>query len=144
MIARSQLRAGVGSLVFCASALIAHVGIAQDQSAAPSDAAAPAAEDAAPADPELAAMIETGHTEYLKNCRPCHGSKGTAGVPLAGNEKVSGGPDLIWAILTGPGYMPEFAPALSNEQIAAIATYIENSWGNSNGLVTPDDVQSAR
>lgn len=40
--------------------------------------------------------------------------------------------------------MPEFAAALSNEQIAAIATYVENSWGNAYGIVTPDDVQVSR
>ena len=90
-------------------------------------------------------MIEEGHKQYMNNCRPCHGSKGTAGVPLAGNPKVADNPGyLIWAILTGPGYMPEFAPALSNEQIAAIATFVENSWGNSSGMVSPDDVQMSR
>ena len=57
-----------------------------------------------------------GPKEYMNNCRTCHGSKGTAGVPLAKNPKVSGNPGyLIWAILTGPGYMPEFAPVLSDE-----------------------------
>lgn len=66
-------------------------------------------------------------------------------MPLAGNEKVSGGPDyLVWAIITGPGYMPEFGPVLSDEQIAAIATFIENSWGNANGIVLPEDVKAVR
>lgn len=103
--------------------------------------AAPAAQASA----DLAAVIEEGHQQYLKNCRTCHGSKGTAGVPLASNQKVSGGPDyLVWAIITGPGYMPEFGPALSNDQIAQIATYVLNSWGNSYGIVNPDDVQAIR
>lgn len=144
MTAASRLRASARFLVF--SALIAApAAFAEDAAAPAADPAADPAAEAIAADPALAAAMETGHTEYLKNCRACHGSKGTAGVPLAGNEKVSAGPDyLIWAIITGPGYMPEFGPALSNEQIAVIATYIGNSWGNANGLVLPEDVQAVR
>jgi mono/diheme cytochrome c family protein len=142
MIALRQSRASVGRLIFVASLLSTSFSLAQDQAAEP---AAAAAGNAAAADPALAAAIEAGHTEYLKNCRTCHGSKGTAGVPLAGNEKVSAGPDyLIWAIITGPGYMPDFGTALSDQQIAAIATYIGNSWGNANGLVAPEDVAAVR
>lgn len=145
MISFCQPRASVGLSVFVASLLAAHAGLCQDSAAGQ---AVPAATDAAAgeaaADPALAAAIELGQSEYLKSCRPCHGSKGTAGVPLAGNEKVSAGPDyLIWAIITGPGYMPELG-VLSNEQIAAIATFIGNSWGNENGLVAPEDVQAVR
>ncbi len=154
MTATSRLRAC--PLYFCliACALVAQAAFAEDAPAAPAAAAtappAAAATDAAPADaaaadPDLAAAVALGQQEYLKQCRACHGTKGTAGVPLATNEKVAAGPDyLIWAILTGPGYMPEFGPVLSNEEIASIATFIENSWGNSYGIVTPDDVQAAR
>lgn len=123
---------------------------AEDAAPATNAPAAPAANAAAPsgdaaADPALVAAVAAGQAGYLKNCRACHGSKGTAGVPLATNPKVQAGPDyLVWAIITGPGYMPEFGPVLSNEEIASIATFIENSWGNSYGIVTPDDVQAAR
>ena len=153
MTAVRQPRASVGCLLV-ASLFAGTAAFAQAQSSAPAPAdpapaaavpAPAAAAPAAPVDPVIAAAVEAGHTEYLKNCRPCHGSKGTAGVPLAGNEKVSAGPDyLIWAIITGPGYMPEFGPVLSNEEIASIVNFIENSWGNANGLVTPDDIQAAR
>jgi len=137
MTAAIRLRASIGCLVLSAGLFAASAAFPQDQK---TDAAAGAA-----ADPQLAAAVEQGHTEYMKNCRTCHGSKGTAGVPLAGNEKVSGGFDyLVWAIITGPGYMPEFGPALSDKQIAEISTYILNSWGNSYGIVTPDDVKAVR
>lgn len=107
-------------------------------------ASAAMTQDAAAADPDLAAAVAQGENGYMKNCRTCHGSKGTAGVPLAGNQKA-GSPDyLIWAIITGPGYMPEFGPALSDQEIAEIATYIVNSWGNSYGVVTAEDVQAVR
>jgi mono/diheme cytochrome c family protein len=40
--------------------------------------------------------------------------------------------------------MPAFDEALSDEQIAKISTFILNSWGNSYGLVTPEDIQAVR
>ena len=40
--------------------------------------------------------------------------------------------------------MPEFGPSLSDEQIAQIATYVLNSWGNSYGMVKPDDIKALR
>ncbi len=102
-------------------------------------------ETAAATDPALSDAIAAGKTLYLKNCRTCHGSKGTAGVPLAGNAKVQGDYGyLVWAIITGPGYMPEFGPALSDDQIAGIATYILNSWGNDYGIVTAENVHDQR
>ena len=139
MAAARRLIAGVRAVALIATASVGLAALAQAQ-----NATAPTT-DAAAADPALAEAIAAGQKEYMKNCRTCHGSKGTAGVPLANNPKVVGNPGyLIWAVLTGPGYMPEFAPALSNEQIALIATYVGNSWGDSSGLVSPDDVQASR
>ena len=40
--------------------------------------------------------------------------------------------------------MPSFAHKLSNEQIAAVATYIRTSWGNKFGPVSAGDVAKAR
>ncbi len=141
MVAAKRLLVRLGSLALVGVVCTGQPAFSQDQT---KTEVAPVAQ-AAPMDAGLAAAIEAGQKEYMKNCRTCHGSKGTAGVPLAGNPKVSDNPGyLIWAILTGPGYMPEFAPALSNEQIAAIATFVENSWGNSSGIVSPDDVQASR
>ena len=139
MVAARRLIAGVRAVALIATASVGLAALAQAQNATATTA------DAAAADPALAEAIAAGQKEYMKNCRTCHGSKGTAGVPLANNPKVVGNPGyLIWAVLTGPGYMPEFAPALSNEQIALIATYVGNSWGDSSGLVSPDDVQASR
>lgn len=134
-----RLRASLGLVLLAASVAPA---LAQDQPPAAPAAGAPVA---AIADPDLAAAVEAGHALYLKNCRTCHGSKGAAGVPLAGNPKVSGDPGyLIWAILTGPGYMPEFGPVLPDADIAGISTFIMNSWGNDYGPVTADDVHGLR
>ena len=143
-------RPGVGFLcllgMLAASAALGAEAPAPAAGAAPpSPASAAQPESDPPSDPALAAVFEAGKKLYLKNCRTCHGSKGTAGVPLNGNPKIAAGPDyLVWAIVTGPGYMPEFGPALSDADIAAIATYIENTWGNTYGLVAPEDVAAAR
>jgi mono/diheme cytochrome c family protein len=134
-----RLRASLGFL--CLAAVVQSPALAQDQ-ATPPPSPAP---ETAPIDPALAAAVEAGRGLYLKNCRTCHGTKGSAGVPLAGNPKVSGDPGyLIWAILTGPGYMPEFGPVLSDADIAGISTFIMNSWGNDYGPVTAEDVNGLR
>jgi nitrite reductase (NO-forming) len=140
MRAAIRLRACQRIVILMAAACVAQPALSQDQAA--TDAAAPAGAEAVDAD--LAAVIEQGRTEYLKNCRACHGTNGTAGVPLAGNEKVEAGFDyLAWAIITGPGYMPELG-VLSDEQIAQVSTYILNSWGNSYGIVTAEDISALR
>ena len=49
----------------------------------------------------------------------------------------------------GPGNpnafsMPSFAWKLSDDQIAAVATYVRNAWGNKADPVTADDVKALR
>lgn len=139
MIVAKRLLAKAGVVALVTAAGAGWAALAQDQTTNAATA------DAAAADPVLAAAMEAGQKEYVKNCRTCHGSRGTAGVPLANNPKVVGNPGyVVWAILAGPGYMPEFAEALSDDQIAAIATFVGNSWGDASGIVTPEDVQAAR
>ncbi len=43
-----------------------------------------------------------------------------------------------------PLSMPAFDWKLSDEQIAALASYIRNSWGNSAAAVSSSDVKSLR
>jgi mono/diheme cytochrome c family protein len=56
--------------------------------------------------------------------------KGTEGPLTAGNPTAAG--------------MPRFDWKLADEDIAAVQTYIRNSWGNSASQVTPEQVQKAR
>jgi mono/diheme cytochrome c family protein len=44
---------------------------------------------------------------------------------------------------TGPA-MPAFGWQLTNEQIAAVTTYVRNSWGHAAPTVSADDVRKAR
>ena len=43
-----------------------------------------------------------------------------------------------------PFGMPPFANALSDEDIAAVATYVRNAWGNQAAAVRPQDVNRWR
>ncbi len=88
--------------------------------------------------------MKAGETLFLTNCRQCHGTKGTAGTPLKGNEKLENADFLITTILTGPGYMTDFADHLDDEQIALIATYVRNRWENAYGPVAPEAVTPLR
>lgn len=85
-----------------------------------------------------------GETLYLKNCRMCHGSKGTSGKRLAGNENLADAQYVAGTILVGPGYMTGFAEHLSDEEIALITTYVRNAWGHGYGLVQAAEVAPLR
>ncbi len=106
------------------------------------EAAAPAA--AGEVDP---ALMSEGEKIYLTSCASCHQPNG-AGVAtfpaLAGNEKLADKDLVIDRTLNGKVPMPGFGDQLSDEQVAAVATYIRNSWGNAFGPVSPADVAAKR
>lgn len=89
-----------------------------------------------------------GETVYEEQCARCHGSdgEGTSGVPaLAGNTTVTGEPaGVIQTVLQGPGTMPSFRGRLNDEEIAAVITYVRNTWGNDAPAISADDVAGAR
>jgi mono/diheme cytochrome c family protein len=43
-----------------------------------------------------------------------------------------------------PSSMPSFGWKLDDDEIAAVATYVRNSWGNAAAAVTADQVKSLR
>ena len=79
-------------------------------------------------------------------CFACHGEMGHGGAgPGFRNDKLLAADQyVIGQILIGRGIMPAFAHKLNDEQIAAVATYVRNSWGNDFGPVSPADVAKAR
>jgi mono/diheme cytochrome c family protein len=109
---------------------------------------------------EGGAMIAKGKTIYANNCQPCHqptgmGAPGVA-PPLAGSEWVTAGSERMIRIimhgLTGPIQvkgtewnlvMLPFGH-LSDEDIAAVSTFVRQEWGNKAPPVTPDQVQAVR
>ncbi len=120
-------------------------------SAAP---AAPAAEPPAPAgaaDPEalLAALVDEGDEIFHSvGCSGCHGANGQggAGPELAGNQALSSQAHVISMVLFGNEEhgMPAFADRLDDRQVAAVGTYIRNSWGNGFGVVREPAVATRR
>lgn len=106
------------------------------------------------------ALINQGAALYQDHCSGCHQAdgKGIPGYfpPLLNNAVVID-PDpkeqlgIILKGLSGrvidgvvyPTTMPAWAQ-LSDEQIAAIATWERNAWGHDAGMVTPAQVKAAR
>lgn len=118
----------------------------------PAAPAGPATGAATPATTEVVALPEgvtpevmaEGERLFFQNCRRCHGMRGTAGVPLSKNENIADPSSVAAMIIHGRGYMPPLGEHLSDEQIAAISTFARNSWGNTYGPVTPQDVEDMR
>lgn len=96
-------------------------------------------------------------------CADCHGAQGQGGgpggafPPLAGNRAVlrSDPGNMLRSILQGgyapttagnpaPHGMPPFMQTLGDAEIAALATYIRQSWGNQGATVATMEVFRAR
>ena len=108
------------------------------------------------------AVMELGEESYLY-CSTCHDPTGVGkpglAPPLAGSEWATGPVENLIRIqmrgLTGPikvagelfdtpTVMPAAAALYDDEKMAAVLTYIRNSWGNSASAVTPDQITPFR
>lgn len=91
----------------------------------------------------FAALVEGGARVFTNNCAVCHGTEGQGaiGPRLAGNSNLSSANFVVQRIIHGfPEHgMPPFGPQLSDREVAAVATYIRNSWTNDFGAV-PEEV----
>jgi mono/diheme cytochrome c family protein len=112
-----------------------------------------------PAEPRRAdaEVMVAGRKVHEQHCAACHGERGQ-GVPgmypaLAGNRAVTLAShiNLVQAIRKGgfmpttagnrqPFGMPPYGQVLNNDEIAAVATFIRQSWGNSAAPVSTLDV----
>ncbi|MCB1234864.1 MAG: cytochrome c [Verrucomicrobiae bacterium] len=121
-------------------------------------AAAPAA--SGPPKGVDAAFWQVGQATFA-TCAACHGPDGKglqAGPALMaptmhGSEILLGDPDgPILVVLKGiakenmnfMGVMAALGAGLNDEQIAAVLTYVRNSWGNQAAPVTVEQVAAAR
>jgi cytochrome c oxidase subunit II len=96
---------------------------------------------------ELQDLIVRGARVYQANCQPCHQANGQ-GVkgsfpPLAGSKVVANTPEQINVMLNGRNAMPAWR-TLSDVELAAVATYAKNAFGNKAGIVQPADFRAAR
>lgn len=107
--------------------------------------------------PGAAALMARGKGIYAERCEDCHGKDGAGapGVypPLDGNSAVldPSGINAIRAVLLGgfppttagnprPYSMPPFAQQLSDADVAAVVSYIRQSWSNRAGAVQQREV----
>lgn len=113
------------------------------------------------ASPPAAVAMRTGGAIFGDTCTACHreGGVGSARLfpPLAGSAAVQQADptSVIRLILaggrTGPTLarpsalsMPSFAWKLDDQQVADVATYARNSWGNRASPVSADEVADLR
>jgi mono/diheme cytochrome c family protein len=106
-------------------------------------------------------MIVAGKAVFADSCSACHQAegKGVPGMfpPLVHNANVQqrDPTTVIRVILEGartvatdkrptPFAMPAYGWKLKDDEIAAVATYVRNSWGNSAPAVTDSEVRNLR
>jgi mono/diheme cytochrome c family protein len=80
------------------------------------------------------------------NCFVCHGQQGYGGIgPAFRNDPFLLLTEYVACqILLGRGVMPPFGGKLDDNQIAAVASYVRNSWGNHFGIIRPEEVAQVR
>jgi len=95
----------------------------------------------------LPELVARGEKVYQTNCQSCHqaNGQGVAGAfpALAGSKVVASKPDQIQILLGGKNAMPSWK-ALSDVELAAVATYTRNSFGNKSDEVQPTEFKAAR
>jgi mono/diheme cytochrome c family protein len=123
----------------------------------------PGAGQAAPPVPaaESSLLTSLGKDVYETYCATCHRSDGKgmppAYPPLANNQSIemTSAVNPIRMVLNGgfppgtagnlmPYGMPPFAQTLSDDQVAAVVTYIRSAWGNHGTPVTARDANTLR
>ncbi|MCX6917819.1 MAG: cytochrome c [Verrucomicrobia bacterium] len=102
-----------------------------------------------------------GEKLFVMNCASCHQATGLglpgAFPPLAGSPWVAGNEDRMIKIIIGGlagelevkgakyiGAMPNIGANLKDAQVAHIATYVRQAWGNTAGPVTDAKVAEIR
>jgi mono/diheme cytochrome c family protein len=111
--------------------------------------------------PESNLLLDFGQTVYQAHCASCHAADGR-GVPpeyppLAGNPSIQmqSAVNPIRMVLNGgfppgtsgnptPYGMPPFAQILSDDEVAAVVTYIRAAWGNRGAAVSSRQANELR
>ena len=95
-------------------------------------------------------LIAEGTRVYRNRCARCHGRNGEgqwyghdAAPRLSGNFTRLSVKEITAQVIQGGTYMPSFAN-LNDREIAAVATYIRNSFGNNHGIATEEEVSKYR
>ncbi len=106
-------------------------------------------------------LFPLGSKIYDAQCATCHGAKGLGKLPdfppLANNQSIqmTSSVNPIRMVLNGgyppgtsrnpqPYGMPPFAQSLSDEEVAAVVTFIRTAWGNHGTAISARDVNELR
>jgi len=110
---------------------------------------------------ESSLLVSLGKATYERHCASCHGADGLGRPPhyppLAGNQSIQMGSAVnpIRMVLNGgfppgtagnpmPYGMPPFAQSLSDDEVAAVVTYIRTAWGNHGNPVSAAQANQLR
>jgi mono/diheme cytochrome c family protein len=110
---------------------------------------------------ESSLLLTLGKSIYDNQCAVCHGSEGRGKPPhyppLADNQSIQmeSAVNPIRMVLNGgyppgtwgnrmPYGMPPFAQSLSDNEVAAVVSYIRTAWGNRGAPVNARDANSLR
>jgi len=110
---------------------------------------------------ENSLLMHLGKTVYDGQCTNCHGASGAGQPPrypqLAGNQSIQmqSAVNPIRMVLNGgfppgtvgnpmPYGMPPFAQTLSDDEVAAVVTYIRCSWGNHGTAISAREANELR
>lgn len=93
------------------------------------------------------ALFDQGQVVYAANCAICHKPEGEGAPPaipaLKGNDNLQDPFLIVFSVHQGQANMPPF-PALTDGDIAAVATYVRNALGNSHGGLSVEEVTALR
>jgi mono/diheme cytochrome c family protein len=106
-------------------------------------------------------LLAQGEKIYTSQCAECHAANGLGHPPgfppLANNQSIqmASAVNPIRMVLNGgyppsttdnpqPHGMPPFAQRLSDQEVAAVVTYVRMSWGNHGTPVSPQQVNDLR
>jgi mono/diheme cytochrome c family protein len=110
---------------------------------------------------ESSLLLSLGKQIYDRECASCHGAEGLGMPPhyppLAGNQSIQmvSAVNAIRMVLNGgyppgtagnpmPYGMPPFAHRMSDDEVAAVVTYIRTSWGNRGAAVSARQANELR
>jgi nitrite reductase (NO-forming) len=111
---------------------------------------------------DKAALMKKGETVYKGYCQTCHQANGqglsTVYPPLAGSDYIKTKPkkEIISSVVNGlkgeitvngkkfNGVMVPLPKNYTDDDAAAVITYVLNSWGNPGGVVSVAEVKAAR
>ena len=96
--------------------------------------------------------FQQGEQLYKTYCVACHGINGTGVLypksALNHDALVTGDPNGLLAVILfgreGAGAMPGWKTMLTDQEVAAVATYIRQAWSNRADPITPAMVQEIR